>query len=130
MIQIQYKKLVPKIITPITICDSLSISCKEYNAVWDTGAVRTIISPKVIEELKLIPLGNGGTIKIGDKSEHPCENYEIRIFNPQTKKPIPLVVAGFDIPHFDIVIGMNFITNGEFIFKSVNGVSEFSFTIY
>lgn len=29
----------------------------ELNAIWDTGAMRSTISTKIVSELKLIPLG-------------------------------------------------------------------------
>ena len=51
MIQIQYSTLVPKITTSIHICDDNVISVLQFSAVWDTGAVNTIISPQIVQAL-------------------------------------------------------------------------------
>jgi hypothetical protein len=95
MIQIQYSQLVQKIITPIDVSDDTSTNIQTYHALWDTGAVKTIISPKIVSDLNL-PMYSYQTakIRIGNGQIILCDEYIIIIVNNQnSNKSIRLSVA-------------------------------------
>lgn len=99
--------------------------CEVESTVWDTGATNTIISPDVIEALNLKPLesarieGVGGTV---DSSV-----YEINIFLENNMEFRSIKALSGDIGDYDLIIGMDIITMGDFVISNKNQETWFSF---
>ncbi len=97
-----------------------------HYTVWDTGATNTIISPKIVKELGLKPFDTSGISGIGGYVE--TQLYKIGIILPNGLIIKELVVLESEMD-FDMIIGMDVITLGDFCFSNKDGVSVFSFRL-
>ena len=100
----------------------------KYNAVWDTGATNTVITKKVARECSLKPISMtqvhtaGGTIN--------CPVYLVNIMLPNTVGVKLLRVTEAELTgDFEVLIGMDIITIGDFAITNQNGNTTFSFRI-
>ncbi|GHV49977.1 hypothetical protein FACS1894216_01340 [Synergistales bacterium] len=96
------------------------------NAIWDTGATRTVITKKVIAALGLKEKGvqevhtAGGTIE--------TEDYVIDLWLPnQVSVNILPVIRGAISDEYDVLIGMDVIGIGDFCITNFQGKTTFSF---
>ena len=102
--------------------------CKIENAAWDTGATNTIISPEIVKVLELAPSGQcavssyGGVIETNTYTIDLCFDNGYKIANLQ-------VLSGDNDNDFDydVLIGMDVITKGDFCISTLNGQTVFSF---
>lgn len=101
---------------------------KKYNAVWDTGATNTVITKKVAQEcgLKSISMTQvhtaGGTIN--------CSVYLVNIMLPNEVTVQMLRVTEAELTgDFEVLIGMDIITLGDFAITNKNKKTTFSFRI-
>lgn len=125
-----------KLLTLITSCrlcppfegnNPLSNSIIEYNALWDTGATGTVITKKVVDELNLKPTGMRTVYHAGGKSE--VNTYQISIILPNEVGVKNVVVTEAILQQFDVLIGMDIITLGDFSITNYNNNTCFSFRI-
>jgi predicted aspartyl protease len=101
---------------------------KEFKAIWDTGATNSVITRKVIEECGLEPIGmvEAHTVA-GTKASN---SYLVNIGLPnRVLAPGIRVTEGEIYGDYDILIGMDIISHGDFAFTNKNGKSTFSFRI-
>ncbi len=100
--------------------------CKIENAAWDTGATNTVITPEVIQALGLSASGKqavstfSGIVEVNTYLIDLCFENGYRIANLQ-------VLSGEGYSDYDVLIGMDVITNGDFCVSTVNGETIFSF---
>ena len=99
----------------------------EYNAIWDTGATRTSISQKVVDELGLETVGFGTNYTAGGPVT--ATMHKINIMLPMGVGISSLLVSCSDLDGPDVLIGMDVITKGDFAVTNVNGKTTFSFRI-
>jgi hypothetical protein len=100
----------------------------EYRAIWDTGATRTVITEKVAQDLRLMITGYSKIGTVGgiiDATEH---RIDIWLPNRLRVEEVP-VLKGCISDKFDVLIGMDIITMGDFAFTNFGGRSVFSFRI-
>ena len=102
--------------------------CKIENAAWDTGATNTVITPEIVTALGLKPsdknavstlngIINVDTYLIDLCFENGYKIANLRVFSSED-------YSDFD---YDVLIGMDVITKGDFVVSTVNGETTFSF---
>lgn len=99
---------------------------KPYRALWDTGATRTCITPRVVHECGLQPIGVSEAQTAGGVARQHV--YMISIFLPH-KVAIPcLTVLGCSaLIGADVLLGMDIIGSGDFAVTSKSGNTVLSF---
>jgi hypothetical protein len=103
----------------------------EFKALWDTGAVHSVITPRVIEACGLKPMRLIKPVLLqGVDGYEPSEAYAINLSLPDHityhELPVLLKNPGKDV-WWDLIVGMDIISTGEFIVKNVNSKTEWSF---
>lgn len=95
-----------------------------FNAVWDTGASSSAISPRVVAALGLIPTGWGfsdtasGTTRV--------QKFGVNIILP-SNVGFPSVEVSCNNMKVDVLIGMDIISKGDFCITNQKGKTMFSF---
>jgi hypothetical protein len=116
------------------LCQKMGFQCDKTPAValWDTGAGQSGISKSLAEKLSLVRVKNGKdhVIKHGSAGEYLSYFHCIDIILPGDTKITNLKVSDFeDNGKFDILLGMDIITMGDFAITNDNGKTVFSFRI-
>lgn len=99
----------------------------EYNAIWDTGAVRTVISSKVVAELGLQPRGKVEMYHANGVSY--VNTYFVNLLLPNNMEVQILQVMDGNLPDADILLGMDVIGLGDFALTAPEGKTLFSFSM-
>ena len=98
---------------------------KEYTAVWDTGATRTTISQKIVDELGLSPVG-----KVWSSTANGMvlvDTYPICVLLPNDIAFPTIIVPCNNLGDTEMLIGMDIIGHGDFSLTSVGNKTTFSF---
>lgn len=95
------------------------------SAAWDTGAQFTLISPRVVEALVLKPSGKGQYMGIGGDQESDTYLLHIGLPDGQLKRYVNAYCA--DLDDYDMLIGMDIITETDFVITNANGKTTFQF---
>lgn len=98
----------------------------EYNAIWDTGAVRSVISPKVVADLGLQPRGKVAMYHANGVSY--VNTYFVNLLLPNKMEVQILQVMDGNLPDADILLGMDVIGLGDFALTAPEGKTLFSFS--
>ena len=98
---------------------------KKYIAIWDTGATRTVISPKVVQELGLKPIRR--EIAQGANSISEVNVYLVNLLMPHNVGLVGVPVAEMDFGDEDALIGMDIISKGDFAVSNFQGRTTFTF---
>jgi len=98
-----------------------------YRALWDTGATGTVISSKVVEQCDLLPIGVKTTHTAN--GQRLCNEYLISLILPNKILVPDIRVIDATLFGFDVLIGMDVITLGDFAITNFEGRSTFSFRI-
>lgn len=100
---------------------------KKYVALWDTGATASVITQKVVDELKLKPTG---MIKaFHAQGEGFVNTYLVNILLPNSVGFHSLQVTEGTLNGFDVLIGMDIISKGDLSLCNSDGKSIFSFQV-
>jgi predicted aspartyl protease len=97
----------------------------DFQAIWDTGATNSVISPKVVAACGLKPIGMtevhtaNGTCK--------AEQYSVNIYLPNKVAFQSVRVTNQPLIGTPILIGMDIIATGDFAVTNVGGKTTFSF---
>ncbi len=86
----------------------------KYNALWDTGATNSVVTPKVVKELGLVPIGEGETLHAGGVSRVKVYLITLLLPNNVLIPNIRVSECADQAGRFDIIIGMDVITLGDF----------------
>lgn len=100
------------------------------NALWDTGATNCAITQRVVDQLGLTPIEDEVIVQHAD-GESKASVCAISIFLPN-KLVLPVVFATVckaKSGDFDIIIGMDVISQGDFAITAKNGKTTFSFCL-
>lgn len=113
-------------ISQATKSQSNSIPKEQFTAIYDTGATHSVISQEVVNKCQLSPIG---MTKVSTAAgEQECETYFVNIILPNrvcfqfvkvTKAPL--------IGDFNVLIGMDIISKGDFAITNYNGKTVFSY---
>jgi predicted aspartyl protease len=126
----KYTKLQRRIITPIHLYAVSAPTPKDTvtNALWDTGATFSVITPWIQQELGLVPIGLKLVRGVTGSQKVPVVMLTIELPNEVLKQNIEVAVCSFS-NDIGMIIGMDIITLGGFALLHGNKHTEFSFTI-
>lgn len=97
------------------------------SAIWDTGAMNTVITPDMASKLGLKSLGY---VKMQHANGESLVNtYMINLLLPNKMEVQTLFVMEGDMADTDVLIGMDVITMCDFALTNKDGTSVFSFDI-
>lgn len=101
-------------------------------AIWDTGAMGTVITSNVVAGLGLKPSGQitvQGVGPAGTPQSHPANTYLINLFLPNNVELVGVRVAESSVSGCDVLIGMDVIGSGDLAITNHNGKTTFTFRI-
>ena len=98
-----------------------------HNACWDTCAEVTMISTCVVKALGLEPFEHTSPMGIGGDEEVGV--YLIHLGLPNGYLYRNLIVSASDIDDYDVLIGMNLISQSDFFITNIDGQNHFAFDI-
>lgn len=118
------------VFTAKEIINNFKIEKKEFQgqAIWDTGATTTAISSNVARGLNLIPIGKATVEAVNDRYEVNRYLVDIVLPNGVGLRSVEVTEAT-NLGQFDILIGMDIITKGDFVITNAGGETWFSFRI-
>ncbi|MDR1902490.1 MAG: aspartyl protease family protein [Treponema sp.] len=125
-----------RIITPVSVQQSKEYcALKDFTtypvdalAMWDTGAKLTCISYKLAAALKLIKVNSLELTSIHNRAF--ADVFLIDIMLPDNTAIGNIMAAAVDTgDEFDIIIGMNIISLGDFAITNDDGKTVFSFRL-
>jgi hypothetical protein len=96
-----------------------------FRGVWDTGATRTVITQKVVDDCDLRPIGMQNVYTTAGLAR--SELYLISIFLPNNVGFSAVKVAKGNLGTTDLLIGMDIISSGDFALTHKGGKTTFSF---
>jgi len=96
------------------------------NAVWDTGATHSVITPYVSERLSLAPIDTVYIEGVNSAGEAAISMVHIGLPNSVLITSRRVTVANIG-GGADMLIGMDIITLGDFIINNANHKTSFSF---
>jgi len=130
----EYSGLVRYIITPVFIflpsvvtSGPIESEKNHFKAIWDTGATNSVITQKVVQALSLVPIGK--TTVCGVNSQEVVDTYLIDIGLPNKVlfQNVVVSLARLNTNDMEVLIGMDIILRGDFLFTNLNGKSIFNF---
>lgn len=100
-----------------------------FDAQWDTGASKSVITQRVVDACGLKPIRRGYTHGVNGLGK--SEAYVVNIYLPSliTIHELTVVRTNPGNVWWDVLIGMDVISAGEFSVKKVNSNTEWSFSI-
>ena len=98
-----------------------------YTGLWDTGATGTVVTQRVVDDLKLPVVGKVKVHNTDGEKESPVYLANLALPN-QVLFPGVRVTVGI-LKGFDVLIGMDIITTGDFAITNVGGKTVFSFRV-
>lgn len=100
---------------------------EDVKFLWDTGATNTVITKEIAKKLGLFPSGQAITHGVG--GEHLGNTYIISVeLSNGAIFPFIKVTEGI-LNGFDVLIGMDIISYGDFSITNYNRQTIFSFTL-
>ena len=107
--------------------DSSSDKQVAVGGLWDTGASKSAITPKVAKRLSLEPVG---MVEVHTAAGvRFCNVYIVDLLLPNDISIPNIEVIEADMPSNDALIGMDVITLGDFAITNLRGNTRFSFSI-
>jgi len=98
---------------------------KEYLALWDTGATGTVITKKIADDLGLKPIGIAEVHHADGMTRRSV--YLVNIMLPHKVGFKHVRVIEGTLNGFDVLVGMDIISQGDFSVTNANGYTVFSF---
>lgn len=98
-----------------------------FNAIWDTGAIMTVVSSNVVKKLGLIPRGK--RLMTHANGQSFVNTYYVNILLPNNMEVQVLQVMDGYLQDTDILLGMDIIGLGDFALSAPDGNTVFSFQI-
>ena len=106
--------------------DGMLVSgCEVESSVWDTGATNTIISTAVVEALELKPVSSTQIEGVGGIIDSSV--YRINIYVDGCLEFKSIEALSGDIGDYDLIIGMDIITLGDFVISNKDNQTWFAF---
>ena len=128
----KYKGIVGQIISTCEVSDfiedlSQDFSMTTFHALWDTGATCSAISKDAAEKLNLEPVSKV-TVSHAD-GQSMVNVYDISLALPNETLFQFVRVTECTLSGFDLLIGMDIISEGDFSISNKDGKTTFSFRI-
>lgn len=105
--------------------EALVPGCEVESTVWDTGATNTIISAAVIDALNLKPIEHTQLEGVGGIMDSSV--YKINIYFENNVEFIGIEALSGDIGDYDLIVGMDMITLGDFVISNKDSKTWFAF---
>ena len=123
-------ELVDAILTPVDLFSDVYNEVTSYltNALWDTGAMLSVISPKVAEKLNLDIVDTIQITGINGESLAEVAVISIRFPNGAIIQDIRVTICNMS-PENEMIIGMDVITQMDIAITNGGGQTQFSFAI-
>jgi len=99
----------------------------ECNAIWDTGAMRSVISHDLAQKIGLLPIGKTRVFHV--KGESLQNTYLLNILLPNKIEIQSIIVTDGYFTDTDFLIGMDVISLCDIAITSSQGKLKFSFQI-
>ena len=116
------------ILPPHEIGENVSSFPGQWTALWDTGAQSSTISTQLAENLKLPTISE--RIMTGAGGQYRAKEYLAGLMLPNRLAINAISLFGFcGSDRFDLLIGMDIISQGDFLVSSSGGTTYFSFQI-
>ena len=100
----------------------------QYDALWDTGAMQSMVTQRVVDDLGLRAQSYTKVFHVGGSSIDVPQYYVNLVVVSDFHIPYLQVVHG-RFPGIDVIIGMDIINRGDFAVSNRNGATSFSFRI-
>ncbi len=97
-------------------------------AIWDTGAVGSVISKRLAEAIGIQPISTVNVTHVGGVSTG-VPLYLVDVFLPNGVRVVNVRVHEAELDGFDALIGMDIITLGDFAVSNSDKKTTFSFRI-
>jgi predicted aspartyl protease len=125
-----YLKLQRRIVTPVYLYGVSASIPKDTvtNALWDTGATFSAITPRIQMELGLTQIGSKLIRGVTGVRKAPVVLLTLELPNDLLKQNIEVAVCSFS-NDLGMIIGMDIITLGDLTLLHGSNHTEFSFTI-
>lgn len=129
----QKESKVEAIITSLAVCEAVELTenmiipkvYRTINCMWDTGSTNTMITKEIVDELGLKPYGRA--IVSDNSTVEESDTYLVHIGLPTGNTVLKLEVMLTNSEDYDVVIGMDVITMGDFVLTNAEGKSVFSY---
>jgi len=99
----------------------------KIKALWDTGVNRTVITSRIVEKLRLEPFDSGFLGTVSDEKV-PVNLYKV---NMHLRGGIEIsgieVIDGALGGHYDVLVGMDIMSQGDIAFSNFDGKTTFIF---
>jgi predicted aspartyl protease len=124
----KYPELVDAIFTPVELfCDVYDETASYLtNALWDTGAMLSVISPEIVSKLNLDIVDTIRIAGINGDSIAEVTIVSIRFPNGAVIKDVRVAVCKMS-PGDEMIIGMDVITQMDIAITNGNSQTQFSF---
>jgi large-conductance mechanosensitive channel len=130
-----YRSLVPELKTVVEVIPvatrrpELAGTSVRVQAVWDTGATRTVISNSLQNQLGLFPVRKVMAMGVNSIIQADMTEISIRLTDGIIMPNIEVVVSELNSGSCQILIGMDIISLGDFSISNANGETVFSFVV-
>ena len=111
----------------VVVKDPAAANGRIFMALWDTGATNCVVTKKVAESLGLVETGK--TEVYGVNGPAVVSYYVVDIVLPSGIKATKIVTEGISRGDWDVLIGMDIMSLGDFCLSNHNGVTVFTFRI-
>ncbi len=130
LLKIEYESIPEMILNYSVHCFTSQFpQCRQYTGIWDCGSSATRISQKVVQDLQLKPLGTVSVREFG-ASEKIREVFSLSIaLSPDIVFSDVRVTNGYFPPDFDVIIGLDLMTQGDFRLRKENGKMVVEFLV-
>jgi predicted aspartyl protease len=126
----QYGGITSQIDTEVELFSAFGDPCRGItaNAVWDTGATISVITPTVAQKLGVLPIDRMEITGVNNISE-------VDVVDVSVLLPGNILIQNLRVPvctideHTDILIGMDIITRGDFAMCNAANQTQFSFAV-
>ena len=125
-----YLELADAILTPVELFSDVYDEATGFltNALWDTGAMISVISPEIIKKLNLDIVDTVQIAGINGESKAEVTIISIRFPNGAVIEDIRVAICEMS-PGNDIIIGMDIITLMDIAITNGGGQTQISFVI-
>lgn len=99
----------------------------KVSLLWDTGAIKTMISKRLAKRLDLIPIGMAHSFNTHEMIE--VERFRVNLLLPNKIELTELEVISDELPDTDILVGMDVINLCDIAITHPSGKTKFSLQI-
>ena len=122
----KYSKIITRLITKCYVgVPHPNSDVMEFHGLWDTGATCSVISKRVATLLQLVPISKTTIAHAG--GQDIVNMYNVAIVLPNNILFPFVEVVECPLSGFDLLIGMDIITQGNFSISNENGKTTFCF---